>query len=215
MMNKNIIILLFLGLMLIAGIIAVRSYNQVEKQIKENLALVIKLKEKDAVNEGLKQQTDSITRELTKLLSGNDSGGHGTNSKWDTEKTTLIRKLKIVNEEYTKSNNQSAYQKAYDLEKEGFEALVNDNFDLALEKITLAEKTSPGFHMCFEISELLKKKQKEYKDPLTQKEIKQQIIEKYSWKAPAESLNLLKSQVKRPLEKPVINAVKWPVKKNN
>ena len=214
-MNKNIIILIFLGLMLTAGIIAVRSYNQVEKQKKENLALVIKLKEKDAVNEGLKQQTDSITRELTKLLSSNDSSGHRTNSKWDTEKTTLIRKLKIVNEEYTKSNNQSAYQKAYDLEKEGFEALVNNNFDLALEKITLAEKISSGFHMCFEISELLKKKQKEFKDPEIQKEIKQQIIEKYSWKAPAESLSLLKSQVKKPTEKPVINAVKWPVKKNN
>lgn len=214
-MNKNIIILVFLGLMLASGFIAVRSYNQVEKQKQKNQIILTKLEETLKINEGLKQQADSITRQLTKLLSGNDSNGHRTNSKWNTEKTTLIRELKNVNEKYTKANNQSAYQKAYDLEKEGFEALVKNNFDLALEKIALAEKTSSGFHMCFEISELLKTKQKEFKDPVTQKDIKQQIIEKYSWKAPAGLLKILKSQVKEIPEKPVINDVKWPVKKSN
>ncbi len=214
-MNKNIIILVFLGLMLAAAIFSIRSFYKLQKEEKANQALLIEREEILIKNDSLKKQTDNITRELTRLLSVSDSSGHRTNSKLDTEKTTLIRMLKNVNEEYTKSNNQSAYQKAYDLEKEGFEALVKNNFDLALEKISMAEKTSSGFHMCFEISELLKNRQKEFKDPVIQKDIKQQIIEKYSWKAPAELLKILKSQVKEVPEKPVINVVKWPVKKSN
>ncbi|MBL7701667.1 MAG: hypothetical protein JNM14_05425 [Ferruginibacter sp.] len=215
-MNKNISILVFLGLMLAAAIISVRSYNQLQKQKKTNQDLVAQLEEKENINKKLKQESDSVTKQLTKLLISTDNSGQQTDPKWNTQKTTLIKELKNINEKYTKVNNQSAYQKAYVLEKEGFEALEKNDFQLALQKISLAEQTSSGFHMCFEISELLKKKQKDFKDPATQKEIKQEIIEKYSWKGPAESLKILKMQVKDAPVKPVtpvVTTTKWPVKK--
>ena len=153
-MNKNIVTLIFLAFMIIAAGFSIHSYSQLQKEKKANQDLLVKLEKTDAINKVLKQRTDSINRELTKLILSADSNSHQTDSKWNTEKTTLIRELKTVNETYTKVNNLSAYQQAYELEKEGFEALTKNNFKLALTQITLAEKTSPGFHMSFEISNL-------------------------------------------------------------
>lgn len=192
-MSKNIITLIFLSLMLVTGIWAIRSYNQLQKEKKEKQALLTKVEETLKVNEELKKKTDEITK---KLLLLQDTAAHRNDSKWTSEKTTLIQELKSVNETYTKENNLSAYQQAYVLEKEGFIALTQNNFKLALEKISLAEKTSSGFHMCFEISELLRKNQKNFGDSAVEQNIKKQIIEKYSWKAPADQLNTLKYQVK-------------------
>jgi len=214
-MNKNITILVFLGLMSAAAIFSIYSYSNLEKEKKDKQAALDKLEETRKINEILKQKSDSLTKVL---LSAEDSTGHKSDSKWNTEKTTLIRELKNVNETYTKINDLSAYQKAYILEKEGFEALVSNNFDLALEKISAAEKTSPNFHMCYEISNLLISNRKQFNDPEIQKNVKIQIIEKFSWKAPADPLSKLKEQVKLPPDriKPQIkNTVKWPVKKGN
>lgn len=212
---KNIITLLFLGLMITSAIFAVITYNKLKKEKIKSQGLLIQLEHKDSTNKVLKEQTDSITAELTKLLYNSNS--HRTKSKTDTAETKLIQELKTVNENYTKANNKSAYQQAYVFEKEGFEALVKNDFELALMKIALAEKASPGFHMCNEISALLRSKRKEFKDPQTQLYIKKQIIENLSWKAPSGLLKILKTQVTDPLTKPispVINTTKWPVKKN-
>lgn len=217
-MNKNITILVFLALMAAAAIFSVYSYSNLEKEKKKKQAALDKLEETLKINENLKLKTDSLTKQITALLSTEDSSGHRTDSKWNTEKTTLIRELKNVNETYTRVNDLSAYQKAYILEKEGFEALVSNNFELALEKISAAEKTSPNFHMCYEISNLLRSNREKLKDEETQRNIKRQIIEKFSWKAPAALLSKLKEQVKLPADKTgtsIKNTVKWPVKKSN
>ncbi len=215
-MNRNIVILIFLGLMIAAAVFSMRSYSQLQNEKKAKQEALDTLKITLAKNEELKLRTDSIYRALTALIPNPDSTNHRNDSKTNTEKTTLIRELKTVNETYTKLNNLSAYQKAYELEKEGFEALTKNNFDLALQKIALAEKTSSGFHMCYEISQLLRQKQRGFKDPDIQYDIKKQIIEKYSWKAPAGPLAILKSQVKGTPDKTkplVIQSIKWPVKK--
>lgn len=192
-MSRNIITLVFLSLMLMMGIFAMRSYNQLQKEKKENQALLLQVEETLKTNKELKQKADEITRKLMLLQ---DSVTPRNDSRLTAEKTTLIRELKLVNETYTKENNLSAYQQAYVLEKDGFIALTQNKFELALEKISLAEKTSSGFHMCFEIAELLRKNQKDFGEPAVQQNIKRQIIEKYSWKAPADQLNTLKNQVR-------------------
>ena len=216
-MNKNIVTLIFLAFMITAAGFSIHSYSQLQKEKKANQDLLVKLEKTDAINKDLKQRTDSINRELTKLILSADSNSHQTDSKWNTEKTTLIRELKTVNETYTKVNNLSAYQQAYELEKEGFEALTKNNFKLALTQITLAEKTSPGFHMSFEISNLLGRNYKGFDDAETQKDIKREIIEKFSWKAPEGPLQILKDQLKDDPNKTkpkAIPGIKWPVKKN-
>ena len=72
--------------------------------------------------------------------------------------------------------------------------------------------------MCYEISNLLRSNREKLKDEETQRNIKRQIIEKFSWKAPAALLSKLKEQVKLPADKTgtsIKNTVKWPVKKSN
>jgi hypothetical protein len=194
-MKKNIVTLAFLGLMITAAVFGVITYNKLEKQKIRNQDLVLELKQKEATNKQLKEQADKIT---AKLLNSNNNT---TDPKMSTEKKILIEELKTVNENYTKVNDLSSYQKAYIFEKEGFEALIKNDFELAAAKIDLAEKASSGFHMCYEISALLQSKKKEWNNPEIQLYIKKQIIEKYSWRAPIDPIKSLQNQVKSGLSK--------------
>lgn len=192
-MKKNIITLVFLGLMITAAVFSVITYNNLQK---EKIKTQNQAKQLDSTlknNAKLKKRFDSITAELTRAIYNNNR--NRTNSRWDTTEKKLVQELKAVNETYNQANNLSAYQQAYVYEREGFQALVNNNFELALTKIALAEKTSPGFHMCNEISALLKSKRNEFRNAETQLYIKKQIIENLSWKAPAGLLRQLKTQV--------------------
>lgn len=210
-MNKNITILIFLGLMVTAAVFSIRAYNNLEKEKKANQDLLTK-------NANLLSKVDDLTKELSLLQAQADSSGHRADSKWDTAATNLIREFKTVSEKYTEVNNLPALKQAEQLEKEGFEALTKNNFELAFQKIRLAEKTSPGFHMCYEISQLLDQNRKQFNDPKGQNDIKKLILEKYSWKAPAGLVKVLKAQVKNTDNKTpssVIKDIKWPVKKSN
>jgi hypothetical protein len=113
----------------------------------------------------------------------------------DTAVQKLVQNIKKVSDASAKLNDLPGYQ-ASQLEKEGFEALANNQFDLALAKFTQAEKILPSFHMAYEISELLKKERTNFNDPEKQKNLKRLIIDKYSWRAPAKPIKQLKEQVK-------------------
>lgn len=209
-MNKNIIILIFLGLMVAAAVFSIRSYNKLENEKKAKQELLTR-------NADLLSRVDDLTKELSLLQAQADSSGHSADSNWDTAAIKLIRQFKTVSEKYTEVNNLPALKQAEQLEKEAFEALTKNDFELALQKISLAEKTSPGFHMCYEISQLLNQNRKQFNDPESQTDIKKLILQKYSWKAPADLVRVLKIQVKNADTKtssPVIKDIKWPVKKN-
>ena len=108
-----------------------------------------------------------------------------------------VRKIKIGSDSVYKSKDSSLANKAAQLEREGFNALKNNNLEVALAKFKETEKTSPSYHMAYEISTLLNSEKKnDLKDPKTQTEVKKQILQKFSWRAPKDLLDSLKRQVK-------------------
>jgi hypothetical protein len=189
-MNKNIIILVFLGLMIAAGVYSWSLFKEVEHQKKEVAIREEKLTADSVKNVLIQRERDSLINKLIETSLANNEVAQN-----DTAVQKLVQNIKKVSDASAKLNDLPSYQ-ASQLEKEGFEALANNQFDLALAKFTQAEKILPSFHMAYEISELLKKERTNLNDPEKQKDLKRVIIDKYSWRAPAKPIKQLKEQVK-------------------
>lgn len=183
---KNIFILILFALMLVSGIYAMKLYDKINQREKEAAIL----------SDSLKVAYDSVQRlhQANILLTQqNDS----------LFKRTVAHPTKEIIESYltntatlAKLNAPNAYQRAIALEKEGFAALIDNKFDVALLKFTEAEKTVPSFHMAYEISGLLKGNRDNFNDPARTDDMKRKIVTSFSWGAPTTSLNQLKAQLK-------------------
>ena len=189
-MNKNnVIIICFLLLMLASGYYAWKLYAELKAQ-------KIKLAKSESELRVKSDENEKLTAQLDSMIKGISYYTKTENSKFqnDTTLNKLIRTARSYSDS-RKVTNLSSYQQAYQLDRDGFAALVKNDFEKALVKFTAAEKTSPSFHMSYEISRLLRNNRKDFSNPRQQQLIKKQIIEKFSWKAPPDLLKILKSQV--------------------
>lgn len=197
-MNKNIITIACLLLMVIFGIWASRMYADLKEQKKnvdnekaKTAETLAKLQVQLDSNLLLKKKYDTITRQLSESLLRSE-----TSPVNKTSDIKLLQDLKSINQSSAILNNRNGYVQASQLEKDGYSALVNDQFDIALARFTEAEKISPSIHMSYEISRYLKKNKDMFASPDVRKEIKKEIIKKYSWGAPQTQLSRMKEQVK-------------------
>ena len=199
-MNKNnILIIASLLIMLFFCGIAYSLFSKVEKEKSENERLTKALQQKEIMiknlldsNKLFLSQSIETNRQLSEYITKNNSS-ISTN---DTLKK-ILEKSETVAVDALKLNDLPKYQQASQLEKEGFTALANNQFDLALSKFNQVEKIYPSFHMSYEISRLLKKETANFNSPETQKNIKEQVIKNFSWKAPQDQIIILKRQVKQ------------------
>ncbi len=86
----------------------------------------------------------------------------------------------------------ATYARALALERQGFEALIQGDYDKAIAAFAEAEANYPQFHSVYEIANLLRQRRNELNDVDKRKAILQEIIEKYSWKAPPDAIERLK-----------------------
>jgi tetratricopeptide (TPR) repeat protein len=190
-MNKsNIIILFFLLLMMASGFYALNLYNKVEEQKKRLAESEKALKASAEENAILQNRQDSVYRLISYYIK--------TNERYNNNDTlnNYIISAKKYGDSSLKIKNLSAYQQAYQLDRDGFAALANNDFEKALDKFTAADKASPSFHMSYEIARYLKSERNNFNDPRKQVMIKRQIVEKFNWKAPVELVNKLKIQTR-------------------
>jgi hypothetical protein len=197
-MHKNIIILVFLGLMAAAGIYSVSLFNKTEQQKKIISENQKKIQDQLDSNVILKSKYDEVIKRLQKIELENNTPAGGKDSV-----KNLLEEFKNISEASTKLNNLPAYEQASQLEKEGFTAIANNQFDTALSKFNQIEKITPSFHSSYEISKLLTKQKANLNNPETQQNVKEQIIKNYSWKAPVEQVNKIEIQVKQGTAKDV------------
>jgi hypothetical protein len=198
-MNKNnTLSLLSLLLMLCFCGFAYYLFSKVEKEKNKNELLTEELKKKEAViknlldsNKIILAQSMEANRQLSEYIIKSTENFPPS----DTLKR-IIEKSESVANEALKLNDLPKYQQAAKLEQEGFSALSQNKFDVALDKFAQVEKVSPSFHMAYEISKLLKKEKPNFENPESQKSIKEKIITNYSWKAPKEQVIILREQVK-------------------
>ena len=199
-MNKNnTLSLLSLLLMLCFCGFAYYLFSKVEKEKSKNELLTKELEKKEAViknlldsNKIILAQSMEANRQLSDYLVKNTENFPPS----DTLKKIIERSEKVATDAL-RLNDLPKYQQATKLEQEGFTALSQNKFDVALDKFDKAEKVSPSFHMAYEISRLLKKEKPNFENPESQKNIKEKIITNYSWRAPKEQLIILKQQVKQ------------------
>lgn len=187
-MSKNITILVFLGLMIGCAVYLGIQFKELDKQRKDlanDKADIIRQRNALDSQKNILQSQNALSEKIVSKLNiaALPDSLHRLISTYKTTEASI------------QTNISNPEKKALFFERNGFEALTKNQFDVALTNFTMAEKASPSFHMCYEISRLLKSEAPNFADEAAQKRIKQHIIQKYSWKAPADLLTVIKSQV--------------------
>lgn len=190
-MKRNILILICLAFMAGAVFFAISLYSKLDMAEKRNTALLSeKVKLADSIerlNKSLAQRNNVLeTSTLEEKIKNADS----VNS-------TEIQNYKTEAVKFIETNNKPAYQQALLLEAQGFDDIINNKFDDALQKFNQIVAISPSFHSAYEITRMLNSRKTRFTDPATQKDIKELVTTKYKWKAPAEKINIIKAQLTR------------------
>lgn len=89
----------------------------------------------------------------------------------------------------------SKYETAVIREEEGFSALLNEDYALALEKFKQAYDVYPKFHSVSEIYHLLSKNKEKMDEAPVKEKVISKIIKNYSWKAPEKSIAKLRGRI--------------------
>ncbi|CAB1057947.1 hypothetical protein D1BOALGB6SA_2703 [Olavius sp. associated proteobacterium Delta 1] len=84
---------------------------------------------------------------------------------------------------------------ASELERQGFERLLEGDFNSARRAFEAAERAYPSFHQVHEIARLLKREQSQLSSPEVQRRVLTHIISEYSWKAPADLLAAIEQRL--------------------
>lgn len=86
----------------------------------------------------------------------------------------------------------SSYPLAVEKEREGFEALLADDIERAIDAFEAAESAYPEFHQVYEIGRSLRRHRA---DPDARRKVMREIVDSYSWKAPSDLLEEIKSEL--------------------
>lgn len=91
---------------------------------------------------------------------------------------------------------QNSSELASQREREGFISLRDKRYDEALSSFKKAYEAFPTYHNVDEITQLLMKEQSNFKDPVSQRRILAEILEKYSWGIPSDLVKSLQHALK-------------------
>lgn len=78
-------------------------------------------------------------------------------------------------------------------EREGFQALISGNYDVAIAAFQESENIYPSYHNVYELARILRKNKAQMNDPVKKKEVFQTISNQYSYGAPPDSWAQVKS----------------------
>ena len=113
------------------------------------------------------------------------------------ERLAQERKVKDAEEKY----QQETLNKTLKYEKDGFQALMNKNYNSALRSFSKANKLTPKFHHVSSITTLLKNNIKSMNQFITKRKVLNEILTKYSKYAPEGFTENIKKQIKIPIIK--------------
>lgn len=101
--------------------------------------------------------------------------------------------IKQVQNDPQTQEKLTKYQQAAAAERAGFEALLDGDFNTAIQKFQDSENSVNGYHQVYEIHKLLTKNRKDLDDPRKRREILQIIVRDYYRGAPKDLLERLRS----------------------
>jgi hypothetical protein len=156
--------------------------------INEQMDEIIKTPQKAIqIAENIKEITGDAKRNLNKQTGGNLQTGPLPKQTPNTSNQNSVvsnqnskAMSSPVKEVFTKVKPED-FQKAKDLEKQGFQFILSNNFSKAKDSFAECENSYPRYHNCYDIVDYLKANSN--KDA---KEIYKTILTKYSWGMPSE-----------------------------
>ncbi len=83
-------------------------------------------------------------------------------------------------------------------EREGFQYLIDGNYDAAIDSFQKSEESFHTYNNVYDIAELLKDNRSKLNDPAGKKEVFKTIATKHSWRAPQDLIARVKSEAQAP-----------------
>lgn len=186
-------VVLFLFLMIVGMITSFLLYNSLQKTRSE---LRASNKNLLAANEALSHAKDSIRVLNERFIANSKNLVAAVNSKIPTEVKNKPQFEDVSRAMDSTWNllDKKRFEKAIALEKQGFEAVEDGNFEEAIRFFEETEKVYKSFHQANEIATYLKQNRSRFENPKAQKEIQRKIVSDYSMKAPQSVLVKLKEK---------------------
>ncbi len=145
-----------------------------------NIKKEISSAQSQAVSEEVKQALQQATDNISTLQQSVDATSESL----------------AVEESLTTSQFRNKVQIARAKERDGFEALIKNDYDAAASAFQAAEDAFNGYHSVHDIAKLLRDTKSERGDPAKMADVKHKIAREYSYLAPTDLLPKLKSGAK-------------------
>jgi len=157
---------------------------EVAKEFKEVIAKYYKAKVELDIKKG------DIKSAVETLSAAQSIGGQSADQV--VQSVTQDRGKNEAIQKYT-SKLQIASQK----EREGFENLIAGKYDDAIKSFQASEDAYNSYHQVYELARLLRSRRQDMNDENKRKETFQIIVDKYSYGAPSDLLNQLRTIAKQ------------------
>lgn len=168
-----------------------------ETQVKEDREK--QEKKRDQASEKIEDVQNKLADFNTQLVAAQRSGNCETLNKTVSEVREKVLTLEKDTQAVTQSLNKpesadaEKYKTARDEEREGFQNLIDGNYDNAIAAFQASEDIYNSYHNVYELARLIRANKSQMNDPVKKKEIFQTIVREYSWGAPPELLAQIKT----------------------
>lgn len=214
--SKRAALLSLAGVLIIVGALIFSSFY-LNRQIKESNrlkeeadklseAVSDKKAEAAALDQKIEEQkrqivdTQNTLINITETLKKNDpkvAENVLAQVEKDPQSKAVIQDVKTAAPLITKS--PTAPTKTNDLktaqakEREGFQSLLNGNYDQAIAAFQASENAYNSYHQVYELARFVRRNKEQFNDPANKKELFQKIVSDYSYGAPPDLLGQIKA----------------------
>ena len=131
--------------------------------------------------------------EVEKKLTNLQDTTQTTQQSLATSESSAVREFRETQQNTPKSAPISRLLTAKEKEREGFQNLLDGDYDNAIAAFQAAENAYNSYHNVYEIARLLRQNKSQMNDPAKKKEIFQKIVKDYSYGAPPDLLQQVKA----------------------
>lgn len=193
--SKRAALYTLIGVLLVAGALVFSFYRlyQLDSEIAQKQKLSTELDQKlqdkqrelDYREQQVKDKQEELARAqlaLEKILPAVPKPALEQTIQSDPQIKLAIEEVKTA--PYMRPTNTKDEATAAAREREGFQALINGDYDHAIAAFQTAENAYNGYHHVYELAVLLRRSKAQLNDPAKKKEVFQTIVKRYSYGAP-------------------------------
>jgi hypothetical protein len=140
----------------------------------------------------VKEKLIEADRKLTNLQTTTQA----TQQSLDTSESAATQQFRNLRQNTQNLATVGKLQLAKDKEREGFQSLIDGDYDNASAAFQAAESSYNGYHNVYELARILRENKSQMSDPAKKKEIFQRIVRDHSYGAPPDLWERVKTIAK-------------------